>query len=170
MSETILVSICFGIKTSPHELTGRQVFLVWVFGVQWAAFCVAESITGLQPVCMTHPVLTQQPLKSNPKFSPKYQPAISLMQWEQYLILVLLICWPYLCGGAQFQFIQFVLNQDHPSALDIIWTSLCRRLACIPLCLSRTGLALTFKSPWERAAAAEQQQQIDLNQFCSIWL
>lgn len=110
------------------------------------------------------PFLTQQPLKSNPTVtrvgsqissSDRLDATRTISHTRALYLLTLSVRRP------QFQFIQFVLHQDHPSALDIIWTTLCRRLACIPLCLRLTGWALTFKSPWERTTAAEQEEQID---------
>lgn len=78
------------------------------------------------------------------------------MRGEQHLMLVLFYLLTLSVSKPTFQFIQFALSQGRSSTLDIVWTLLRRRLACIPLCFRLTGWALTFNSPWERAAAAER--------------
>lgn len=69
-----------------------------------------EAGTGLNPawsllLWLIPFSLLSQSLKSNPTVTsglPKYHPAIAFMRREQYLVLVLFICWPYLRGGPNF--------------------------------------------------------------------
>lgn len=77
---------------------GRQTGFFWG-AAQRLVRQKASQDSCLEPVRMTHPILTQQPLKSNPTLTPKYHPPIGSMRPEQYLLPVLLICWPYLRGG-----------------------------------------------------------------------
>lgn len=76
---------------------------------------------SLQPDCMTHPPLTQHPLKSNPTARSDSQISsggrLDEMRISRSRALYLLTL---SVRRLQFQFIQFVLHQDHPAALDMI--------------------------------------------------
>lgn len=69
-------------------------------------------------------------------------------------ILVLFICWPYLCGGPNFSSFSLSCIRIIPQHLTLFEPGCVVSFACIPLSLRLTGCARTFKSPWQRTTAA----------------
>lgn len=119
-------------------------------------------------------ILTQQPLKSNPTATSELQNII-LMPLEQYPILLLFICWPYLREAPKFS--SFSLSCVRIIFLQLTWFEPDRVVASpASLCVSDSPAALWLsnhlqrKQPLQGLRVTFTGEDGELFHFITLWL